>query len=99
MNNPHTSLNNFTSCSISGKLINYSSPYNIPPDYTYGFLKHYFNKSFEEYCLKIQRGRSDTDKSYKIYKMELIQKLYENNKHDLKKIYIMKRIFNISFIL
>ena len=55
--NPHTSINKFIACSSSGKIINYTSPIIAPPDIKYAYLKHFQNKSFEEYCLKIKRGR------------------------------------------
>ena len=95
MNNPHSSNNNFISCSSSGKIIESASPFNSPPDYKYAFLKHYEYKSFEEFCIKINKGRSDTD--YKLYREKMIQYLYERNKSNKEKINIMKKIFNISF--
>lgn len=49
MLNPHTSGNNVISCSSSGKIIDYASPFNYPQDYTNSILKHYLFKSFEEY--------------------------------------------------
>ena len=94
MNNPHSSLNNFNSCSSSGQHISYSTPFINPPDYKYAILKHYHNKSFEEYCRKILRGRADTNNANL---KKIIQYLYENNKYNKKKLNIMKRIFNISF--
>ena len=54
--NPHSSLNNLTSCSSSGKIVDSNSPFIEPPDYTYAHLKHFGNKSFEEYCYKLKRG-------------------------------------------
>jgi len=96
MNNPHSSLNNFKSCSSSGQLIDYSSPYNDPPDYEFAILKHYNYKSFEEYCKKINRGRSDYDSD--IYKKEMIINLYKDNINNKNKINIMKNIFNISLL-
>ena len=94
MKNPHSSLNNFNSCSSSGQHISYSTPFINPPDYKYAILKHYHNKSFEEYCRKILRGRADTNNANL---KKIIQYLYENNKYNKKKLNIMKRIFNISF--
>ena len=94
MNNPHTSLNNFTSCSSSGKIINYSSPFNIPPDIKYAYLKHYHFKSFEELCIKIKRGDAD---SFNKNLTNKIIKFYNNNKSNKNKLKIMKKIFNISF--
>ena len=59
MKNPHSSTNKFISCSSSGKRVSSSSPFVSPPDYKNSFLKHYRFKSFEEYCNKIKRSRSD----------------------------------------
>ena len=39
--NPHTSTLNITSCSSSGKIIQFDSPFNQPPDFTNAKLKHY----------------------------------------------------------
>ena len=62
LKNPHTSILNVTSCSSSGKIIKYDSPYNYPPDFTNAKLKHFLVKSFEEYCLKLKRGKADHNK-------------------------------------
>ena len=50
--NPHTGANNYNCCSSSGKQISKGSPYNIPYDFKYGYLKHYRTKSIEEYIKK-----------------------------------------------
>ena len=94
-NNPHTSLNNFTACSSSGKIIDYKSPFNIPPDYNYACLNHLHNKSFEEYCIKIKRGRPI--KNYKIYRENMIKKLFQENKNNLIKLKIIMKIFNGTY--
>ena len=49
--NPHSSGYNITSCSSSGKYIDSKTPFVYPPDYKKAFLKHFYKKSFEEYCL------------------------------------------------
>ena len=93
--NPHTSLLNFTCCSSSGKLIQFGAPSNEPPDYTNAKLKHYRYKSFEEYCLKIKRGRADL--KYNINKKmikEYYKKLYFLNKNNPKKMKIIEEIFS-----
>ena len=92
--NPHTSLNNFNCCSSSGKRIDYKSPYNIPPEFNYAFLKHLQYKSFEEYCLKIKRGRPI--QQYQIYKDNKTKQLIEANKNNPEKFNIIKKIFNIT---
>ena len=74
MENPHSSKLRFTSCSSSGKKIKYDSPFNNPPDYTNALLKHYGNKSFEEYCNKLKRGRADMIKDFQNHYFEEIYK-------------------------
>lgn len=92
--NPHTSINNFTTCSSSGKVINSSLPYNSPIEHEFAYLKHYQIKSFEEYCLKIKRGRPIPQ--YKIYRKQMIYNLFKNNLNNSKKLNIIKNIFNIT---
>ena len=74
--NPHTSKLNISSCSSSGKKIKYDSPFNNPPDYINAKLNHYYYKSFEEYCLKIKRGRADhsLDSNHKYINQKLIHR-------------------------
>jgi hypothetical protein len=60
---PHSSLNNFKSCSSSGKAVNSGTPFIDPPDYEYAELKHFGIKSFEEYCFKLKRGWPDSTNS------------------------------------
>ena len=95
--NPHSSNLNITTCSSSGKLIEYNSPFNFPPDYTNAKLKHYYYKSFEEYCIKINRGKCDYSKfnSNQLAKI-YFKRLYNANKNDTKKLLIMKSIFKDS---
>ena len=83
MSNPHTSLLNITSCSSSGNIIKSYSPLNIPPDYSNAKLIHYHFKSFEEYCLKIKRGKADRKKDIndKIL-LQNYKNLYFSNKNN-----------------
>ena len=92
--NPHTSLNNYTTCSSSGKIINSSSPFNVPVELEYAYLKHYQMKSFEEYCLKLKRGRPVPQ--YLIYRKKKLYELIKNNLNNTLKIKIIENIFNIS---
>ena len=59
MGNPHSSINNYISCSPTGKIINSRAFFNNPPDYKFAILNHYGTKTIEEYCYKIKRGRAD----------------------------------------
>ena len=89
--NPHSSLIKFKSCSSSGKFVNSKTPFIEPPDYKYAFIKHYYTKSFEEYCIKIKRGWPDIkDKNFS--KNNLIKE-NRNNKERMK---IIRHIFNLS---
>ena len=98
MNNPHTSELNFTSCSSSGKIIQYDSPFYYPPDYTNAKLRHYSQKSFEEYCIKLKKGKADSLKNLNNKMInEDFQRLYSENKNIIEKLKIIKNIFNNSF--
>lgn len=91
---PHSSKNRYKSCSSSGRIVSNPEPIIFPPEYKYAFIKHYFNKSFEEYCIKIKRGWPDeTNQKY------FTKKLINDNKNDKDKVKIIKKIFNISNIL
>jgi len=95
-NNPHTSINNLTTCSSSGKIINSSSPFNSPVEYQYAYLKHFHFRSFEELCLKIKRGRPVPN--YEKIRLEKIIKLIKENKNNTEKMNIIKRIFNSTLL-
>ena len=91
--NPHSSLIKFRSCSSSGEFVNSQTPFIDPPDYKYAFIKHYYKKSFEEFCLKIKRGWPDlTDKDY------IKNILIKENSNNTVKIEIIKRVFNSSSV-
>ena len=92
--NPHTSVVNFTACSSSGKIVKYKSPFINPPDIKFAFLKHHQNKSFEEYCIKIKRGRPIVKSKSKRYREKWIIQLFKNNKNNPEKLSILKKIFN-----
>jgi hypothetical protein len=91
--NPHTSVNEFIACSSSGKEINKKSPFNYPPDYTYGILKHYRTKTIEEYCNKMKKGKSDAKINYK----QMIEWFFSTSKITDEKINIFNKKFNIKF--
>lgn len=79
MENPHTSINDYISCNSNGNIINSSSPFNYQVDYNYSYLKHYIKKSFEEYCLKIKRGRPLPQ--YKYFREKYLKNLIKENKN------------------
>lgn len=95
--NPHSSNANITSCSSSGKIIDSDSPFNEPPDYKNAKLKHYYYKSFEEFCLKVERGKCDRTKNMSDHlSLDLYNKIYLDNKYNVEKLKIIKKIFNDS---
>ena len=91
--NSHSSIDTFKSCSSSGKRVGGKTAFVNPPDYKYAFLKHYYSKSFEEFCLKLKRGWPDSTN-----KTKWINDLLNDNKHSKKKLKIIKKILNLTFI-
>jgi len=89
--NPHTSFVNYKSCSSSGKTVESQTPFVVPPDYEYAFIKHFYTKSFEEFCQKLKRGWPDITDN-----IVLINKLINENKNNKEKLNIIKRIFNFT---
>ena len=96
---PHTSNLNIISCSSSGKKISSNSPFNYPPDYTNAKLKHYSYKSFEEICWKLKKGKADSTKIQNdiIIKNDF-KRLYIENKHNIEKLKILYKVFNVSSV-
>ena len=94
-NNPHSSLWNFTSCSSSGNIVEYNSPFVNPPDFTNAHLKHFYYKSFEEFCIKAKRGKCDMTKQESNKLVDSTLKIiYEQNKNNPEKLKIINKIFN-----
>lgn len=94
---PHSSNLKIKTCSSSGKLIQFDSPFNNPPDFTNAILKHYYYKSFEEYCIKIKRGKCDFPKNISNeIKMILYKNLLSESKNNSEKLKIIQKIFNDS---
>ena len=90
---PHSSRHKLKTCSPSGKRIDYSSAFNEPPDIKYAFLNHYHFKSFEEYCIKLKRGKPDRHNRNLI---KNIKNFYQKNKNDPNKLNIMNKVFNLT---
>ena len=91
--NSHTSIDTFKSCSSSGKRVSGKTAFVNPPDYKYAFIKHYYFKSFEEFCLKLKRGWPDSTN-----KTKWINNLIDDSKYSKEKLSIIKRVFNFSSI-
>ena len=91
--NSHSSIDTFKSYSSSGKSVSGKNPYINPPDYKYAFLKHYYYKSFEEYCLKLKRGWPYPDNQ-----IMWINNLLNDNKYSKEKLKIIKKILNLNIV-
>ena len=91
--NSHTSIDTFKSCSSSGRKVSGKTAFINPPDYKFAFIKHYQTKSFEEYCLRLKRGWPDSTN-----KTMYITNLLNDNKNSKKKLRIIQRILNITFV-
>ena len=91
--NPHSSKLNITSCDSNGKIIPFDSVHNKQPDFSNARLKHFYYKSFEEYCIKLKRGNVGRGKEenkeiiYNNYK-----RLYFGNINNTKKMNIIHNI-------
>ena len=95
--NPHCSVLNFTACGSSGKLVESTSPFVSPPDFANARLKHYSIKSFEEYCLKVKKGKASCPKNLsRTIIFQKYIKLYDESKHNTEKLKILYKIFNDS---
>jgi hypothetical protein len=96
--NPHTSQNEFISCSSSGNLIKYDSPFNDPPDYKFAILRHYHTKTIEEFCNKIKRGRATRKVDFN-QKEEILSRLkmfFSINSKTKEKLKVIHNQLNIS---
>ena len=91
--NSHTSIDTFKSCSSSGRKVSGKTAFVNPPDYKFAFIKHYQTKSFEEYCLRLKRGWPDSTN-----KTMYITNLLNDNKNSKKKLGIIQRILNITYV-
>ncbi len=97
-NGAHTSLMKYISCNSEGKIIKYYSYMNLPVNYKYAALKHYYTKSVEEYCNKSIRGEAFYpniifNEKRKKQKMEMYFKI--NKKND-EKIKLFKKLFSLN---
>ena len=95
--NPHTTIHNYKSCSSSGKVVPYNSPFNSPPDYKNAILRHYKTKTIDEYLVKLKRGRADkplnfTDEDA----IEKINIFFSVNKFKINKLKFIKKRLNLS---
>ena len=98
MDNPHTSTTWHTCCNALGKVIGYSAYFNTPPNYDIAYIKHYWGKTIEEYCLKIKRGYPDHKVVFtKELLMTRFKSFFELNKKTKEKIDYIQKTFNLTF--
>ena len=93
----HTSLMKYKTCDSRGNLTKYNS-YIIKANFSYAYLKHYYTKSVEEYCRKIQRGEAFYN-SMKFTKNRIIFKImryFSFNKKTKKKMELFKKILKFK---
>jgi len=97
--NPHTSETKFPCCNALGKKIEYNAYFNIPPNFDFAYLKHYWGKTIEEYCLKIKRGYPD--RKVVTINNDVLKQRFEMffalNKKTKEKLDYIKKAFNYTF--
>lgn len=95
--NPHTSENKFISCSSSGNLIKYNSPFIDPPDYKFAVLRHYHTKTIEEFCNKIRRGRATRKVDFNGKEiLDRLKMFFSINKKTKEKFQVIYEQLNLS---
>lgn len=92
---PHY-LKNSTVCSQNGTII--ENPFDIRPDYTSVFIKHFVTKSTEEYIIKLIKGTVNSNFTIDIDSISHWIKNYYFlfNKKTRKKLLYFKKILNIK---
>jgi len=98
MDNPHTATTNYISCNALGKIIKHDAFYNIPPNFKIAYIKHFWGKTIEEFCLKIKRGYPDHKEiinNTSLYKR--FKSFFELNKKTKEKVDYIKRTFNFTY--
>ena len=93
---PHSSPLRYYCCDTFGKRISHSTPFNIP-NYEYAYIKHYWTKTLEEFCIKIKRGRADIEVIFDNDYWNLrFQQFFALNNKTNEKINYIKKNFNID---
>ena len=96
---PHTGKMKYKNCNSLGKKIKYFTNKNIPYNYKYAVLKHYYSKSVEEYCHKTKRGYAFFDKIEFDTKRKIskIENYFIYNKKTKIKIKLFKKLFSLKY--
>ena len=91
----HVPLQELKICDSKGRIIENYNPYTLsPPVFDYGYLKHFSDKTAEEYCTKILRGQPGKV-PHDVY--DRIYKFFELNKFSEEKLEIFKKEFSGEF--
>ena len=91
----HVPLRQVQICDSMGRIIQNYNPYTLqPPVFDYGYLKHFTDKTAEEYCNKIKRGQPG---KHPHDVNDRIEKFFELNKFTEEKLKIFKEQFNGQF--
>ena len=91
----HVPDKNLTICDSKGRIIYNYNPFILkPPVFDYGYLKHFNQKTAEEYCNKMWRGRPRKI----VYKLdERIIGFFKLNKFSYEKLKLFEKKFNRTF--
>ena len=93
----HSSNMNVTNCNSQGNIIKFDTGENIPANFTFAALKHYYTKSVEEYTQKTKRGDSFVFFGYdENRKKKQIRRYFRYNNYTLEKEYLFKKLFNLE---
>ena len=82
-------------CNSLGKIIKHYNPFSVnPPIFDYGYLKHYTDKTAEEYCDKIIKG-APRKVVFNVH--ERLNIFFKHNTFSLKKLNVFGRKFKRKF--
>ena len=91
----HVPDENLKICDCMGRIIKGYNAYTLnPPVFDYGYLKHFSDKTAEEYCNKVSRGFPGKTK---LDPQERAEMFFEINKFSYEKLKVMEKILNRKF--
>ena len=91
----HVPDKNLKICDSMGKIITDYNPYTLkPPVFDYGYLKHFSDKTAEEYCNKVSRGFPG---KWKLNPQERVEMFFQINKFSYEKLKVLEKLLNRTF--
>ena len=91
----HVPLKDLKICDSMGRIIENYNPLTLsPPVLDYGYIKHFSDKTAEEYCTKIIKGQTGK-RPFDVN--DRINKFFELNKFSEEKLKIFEQKFNRKF--